>query len=87
MKKLEKLKLTQLGKAELEERQLSALKGGTNDDYTCFCNCSSESTHSATLNANSVYGYQYSYGGDGTYAGAVVCGCPGSVSMSNVRGS
>jgi natural product precursor len=34
MKKLSKLKLTQLSKAELEERQMNVLKGGA-----CPCTC------------------------------------------------
>lgn len=38
MKKLSKLKLNQLSKAELEKRQLNALRGG-NECFSCVCSC------------------------------------------------
>jgi natural product precursor len=73
MKKLGKLKLTQLNKVELEKRQMNSLRGGTDDDNSCICNCSSDDANVYTLSANSGYGYQYSYGGD--FPGIVICGC------------
>jgi natural product precursor len=87
MKTIDKLKLTQLSKVELEERQMNALRGGTNDDDSCNCNCSSGSTKDSTMSANAKYGYQYSYGGDGTYGGTQVCVCNVvEVPMASTRG-
>lgn len=85
MRKIDKLSLTKLSKNELEARQMNALKGGTNEDSSCVCNCYDGSTQSGTRNANSKYGYQYSYGGDGTYGEIVICSCR-TVSMATARG-
>jgi natural product precursor len=86
MKELKsKLKLTQLSKAELEERQMNVLRGGTDNDSTCNCNCKSNATLTSTRSANSVYGYQYTYGGDGSYVGSVACTCS-AYPMSAIRG-
>jgi natural product precursor len=86
MKKLAKLKLIQLSKAELEKRQMNTLFGGTNDDNSCNCNCKTTTTLSATRDANASYGYQYSYGGDGSYTGTVNCTCSSLTPMANIRG-
>ena len=85
--KLPKIKLTQLSKVELEERQMNALKGGLPVDPTCYCNCSKENSLNDTMKANAKAGYQYSYGGNGSYTGYVECGCldPSYCPMANVR--
>jgi natural product precursor len=52
MKKLGKLRLTQLNKDELEKRQMSALKGGV----TCGCICVPGGGNYATeYNVNNQY--------------------------------
>jgi natural product precursor len=63
MKKLEKLKLNQLSKAEMEKREMNHLKGG--DCCGCGCHYTGSGGSSAyhNLNANQANGY-HSYGGD-----------------------
>ena len=53
MKKLSKLRLTQLSKAELEARQMNALKGG----QLCSCSCyyANSGGSSSTDNSNANY--------------------------------
>ena len=69
MKTLNRLKLSQLNDAELEQRQMDALRGG----YNCGCGCNSWNetgvgTVSENYRANLKVGYGQSYGGN------VVCG-------------
>ena len=71
MKLLKDLKINQLVVEELEQKQMSALRGG----YKCGCGCywgSVDPYHGASLtnnyNANLSYGYTQSFGGN------VVCG-------------
>lgn len=74
MRKLGKLKLTQLNRDELEARQMNALRGG--DGWTCACGCEVAST-AINRNANSYYGYTstagWTYGADGNDC----CSCTG----------
>ena len=85
MKSIEKLKLTKLSKVELETREMNLLRGGTNADSTCFCNCSSAGMLAETQSANARYGYQYSYGGDGSNIGYTSCRCYGLATMQDGR--
>jgi len=88
MRTIDKLKLTQLSKEELEKRQMDALRGGTPTDPTCVCNCYNSNTLSATQSANAKYGYQYSYGGDGSNTGYTTCTCTADWGpMVNSRGA
>jgi natural product precursor len=68
MRKLGKLKLTQLNRGELEARQLNALRGGL---VTCYCSCywanQGGSSYSANTNANYNIG-GYSTNGCNQYA-------------------
>jgi natural product precursor len=58
MKKLvSKLKLNQINKSEMEERQLNILKGG-NSSESCSCGCGGPYSTSTNSYAN------YTYGGD-----------------------
>lgn len=79
MKKLGKLKLTQLSKAELETKQMNTLKGGS----VCTCSCYYADMGGSALNdnsgANSGIGYSYScpcscyyeeFGGASTHSNA-----------------
>jgi natural product precursor len=66
MKKVGFLKLTQLNKVELEEREMNVLKGG----QTCSCGCGGISNVSNNSYAN------YYYAPDGCS-----CGCGGSSSV------
>mgnify|MGYP000865655279 FL=1 len=49
MKSIEKLKITQLGKAELSKRELNRLVGG---DGCCICGCRGSSSNSDNGGAN-----------------------------------
>jgi natural product precursor len=73
MKKLNRLKMTQLSKADLEARQMNAVRGGT----CCGCDCHGPSSTYDNQNANAHYGYD-------SIGGNVVCWCwvvaPGSSS-------
>ena len=60
MKKLSKLKLNQLSKADLEKREMSQLIGGT----ACGCGCLGTSDTIDNSEANWTAGYAYSVGGD-----------------------
>ena len=65
MKTLNRLKLSQLNDAELEQRQMDALRGG----YNCGCGCNSwpdlgGSPIDINYNANVKGGYTQSYGGN-----------------------
>ncbi|MDR2010533.1 MAG: TIGR04149 family rSAM-modified RiPP [Bacteroidales bacterium] len=57
MKKLEKLKLTQISKTELEKRQMNVLRGGY--DNQCGCICVGDYVVDADVNKkyNSANGY------------------------------
>jgi natural product precursor len=55
MKKIKKLKLSELSKRELEDRDMKALKGGN----FCQSNCG---TISPTLESSSGFWRQYFYG-------------------------
>ena len=57
--KLKNLKLAQLSKAELSQRELNRLIGG---EKCCICNCSGSSSSFDTHGANTKGGYE-SYGG------------------------
>ncbi len=59
MKKLGKIKLNQLNKAEMKKREMSYLIGGE----CCGCGCNGSSSTSANANANWNNGYSSSYGG------------------------
>ena len=83
MNKMEKLKLNQLSKAELERRQMNALFGGTITDPSCICNCSSSTMMSDTRIANSRYGYQYSNGGP--YGDSCFCSCDNIYVVATTR--
>ena len=50
MKKLTKIKLSELGKAELEHREMNHLKGGCTT--LCRCACTGASDAQSTLNSN-----------------------------------
>lgn len=63
MKKIERLKLNQLSKTELERRELNNLKGGTN---CCICGCQGPSGSVDNSNAN-IAGNKYSPDGGGAY--------------------
>ncbi len=56
---LKKLKLVQLSKAELSQRELNRLIGG---DKCCICSCSGPSSSADNHSANTKGGYE-SYGG------------------------
>ena len=58
MKKLGKIKLNQLSKAEMEKRELSKLMGGEN----CECGCAGPSSTYWNSTTNDDYGYSDSYG-------------------------
>ena len=66
--KLKNLKLAQLSKAELSQRELNRLVGGAN---CCICGCQGPSSSFDNRDANTRYGY-HSYGnipgfGGGSY--------------------
>lgn len=52
MKKLKSLKLNQLSKAELNQREMKYLLGGGADSSYCYCD-----SGTANMNANADYGY------------------------------
>lgn len=62
MKKLGKIKLNQLNKAELSERELNRLLGGTN---CCLCGCRGSSSNGQNGAANTAGGTSGYYPGDG----------------------
>jgi natural product precursor len=68
MKKVGFLKLTQLNKVELEERQMNALRGGE----SCSCGCGGPSNIYTNTSAN------YNYSGE-----TCSCGCTGNSSTIN----
>ena len=76
MKTLKRLKLTQLGKSELEKKQLEMLRGGFFGDNTttdgCNCGCGGSSSTFDNGHANMYYGYEISGGDDG---GRYTCVC------------
>jgi len=82
MKKLEKLKLNQISKAEMGKREMNFISGGTDDDNSCNCGCGGSSTTMDNRDANAVYGYQDSPGDGG---GTVTCDC-GWQTMQTTRG-
>jgi len=57
--KLTRIKLNQLSKAELNDREMDSLLGGV--CYTCACGCSVAGTY-ANGEANAAYGYKYTKG-------------------------
>ena len=69
MKKLGKLKLNHLDKANLENKEMNLLKGGN----CCACACAGPSP-SAT---NSSYNDAYDYGQSGGNGGPCACACCG----------
>jgi natural product precursor len=71
MKKLEKLKLHQLSKVELEERRMSIIRGGGTSG-TCSCGCSNYNTNS-NCSANDSSGYTTSSQNSDS-AGCCTCG-------------
>jgi len=68
MKKLEKLKLTQLSKNELEDRQMKGMLGGN----CCACACAG----SSGTTMNGLFNYKSDYGGSGSN-GNCACICCG----------
>ena len=73
MKSLKLLKLNQISKAELAQREMSFLLGG--DCQQCACGCSGSNTYD-NGGANSQNGYTYSAGwGEG---GNDICACYGN---------
>ncbi len=68
MKKLGKLKLNQISKADLEKKEMNYLTGG--DNSICACACSGTSSTVQNDTANDSYGY----GGSGT-GGDCRCAC------------
>ena len=60
MKKIGKLKLTQLSKADLEKREMQQLVGGN----CCGCGCNGPSSNVDNANANWNLGISQSYGGE-----------------------
>jgi natural product precursor len=64
MKKLGKLKLNQFSKAELENRQLNALKGGCNCSYIdgCVCICEGPDDSAESRGYAKTDGREYVYG-------------------------
>jgi natural product precursor len=53
MKQLEKLKLNQIAKNDLEQREMVHLRGGYEGTIVCLCACVGASDASNTLNSNS----------------------------------
>lgn len=69
MKKLSKIKLTRLNEAELSERELNRLLGGSN---CCICGCRGSSSNQDNGGANEgggASGYVPADGGGGTAYG------------------
>ena len=62
MKKISKIKLTQLSKAELEKREQQQLLGGCGECCGCGCNGPSSTKDNAEYNWNA--GYSQSYSGE-----------------------
>lgn len=62
MKKLSKIKLNQLNKAELSEREMNRLLGGEN---CCICGCRGSSSNGQNGQANTQGGTSGFYPGDG----------------------
>jgi natural product precursor len=75
MKKLGLLKLNQISRAEMDEREMNVLLGG--DCTSCACGCYVADTYT-NANANNSYGYTYSAGFTGGLDGNDACGCSGS---------
>jgi natural product precursor len=59
MKKLEKLKLNQLRKIELEQREMNALKGGCGCSDRCPCGGYDEEHTNHSSHTATVYVYSY----------------------------
>ena len=70
MKKIGKIKLINLSKAELEAREMNILKGGT----LCSCSCTSDYMKAITYDA--VMGFT----GGGTDDDLCICNCSGTSS-------
>ncbi len=60
MKKIGKLKLNQLSKAELEKHEMKNVLGGTPSG--CQCGCGGPSSVGDNCSANGSYGYTETYG-------------------------
>jgi natural product precursor len=77
MKKINKLKLTQLSKLEIEKRQMNVLRGG--ESWTCACGCGYPdiSPTSSNRTANAGYGYTSTYGWTYGADGNDQCACAG----------
>jgi natural product precursor len=75
MKTIKSLKLNQISKAELKNREMNFLMGG--DCKQCACGCSVASTHT-NGGANATYGYTYTEGWEG--GGNDTCACYGNSS-------
>jgi len=83
MTKRNKLRLSQLSKAEIEARQMDLLRGG--DSGTCGCNCEGSSTNNTNRDANSVTGAHSS--SESIYI--ITCSCDNNGmgwSMEDIRG-
>jgi natural product precursor len=75
MKKLKFLKLNQISRAEMDEREMNALLGG---DGCTACNCGCYIAVTDTnMKANNSYGYTVSAGFTG-YAAGNACMCQGT---------
>lgn len=66
MEKKSKIKLNQLNKAELSEREMNRLLGGNG---CCTCGCRGDSNHNDNGLANAQYGYVPADGGGGMVYG------------------
>lgn len=67
MKSIGKLKLNQLSKAELENREMNELRGG---EQCCICGCRSDSSTSWNSQFNIADSYTPGDGGGGTPYGS-----------------
>jgi len=63
MKKIGKLKLNQLSEANLRDREMNGLRGGT-DVRWCGCSCLYTDKGGASSTDNSNANYKIGYGGD-----------------------
>jgi natural product precursor len=70
MKKLNRLNLAHLSKADLEARQMSALKGGA----CCGCGCHYANSGGATTGANGNANVAHGYSSRGGNAACVLSG-------------
>lgn len=74
MKKLSKLRLNQISKVSLNERQMNVIRGG---DPCCGCGCHGPSSTVDNQNANAANGY-------GSVGGSTYCWCWNGSSWDSV---